>query len=323
VRVVVRIRPLSDQEHYAGDEEVIRIGADKAEVQVLLPSDEDFKGNVRQTAKKFALDGCLDQRCSQAQCFNESGVKALLDSALEGFSATVFAYGQTGSGKTYTMAGKDVASSSTDGIIPRSVRYIFDQVAARKGQVKYTIRASFLEIYNEAVRDLWNPSSAALSIREYPPGYWRGFYVEDLYIFECTNVDDMLFMLTEGMRHRAVGSHHLNKDSSRSHSMLTFYLESEEEVDSDPYVKFGKISFVDLAGSERLKETQVADEYGGRSDFQATFRSRARMKGDEMLKETGARSALSALEAWADCCCPHREHQQIAVHAGQGHLGAG
>ena len=324
VRVVVRIRPLSDQEHYAGDEEVIRIGADKAEVQVLLPSDEDFKGNVRQTAKKFALDGCLDQRCSQAQCFNESGVKALLDSALEGFSATVFAYGQTGSGKTYTMAGKDVASSSTDGIIPRSVRYIFDQVAARKGQVKYTIRASYLEIYNETVRDLWNPSSAALSIREYPPGYWRGFYVEDLYIFECTNVDDMLFMLTEGMRHRAVGSHHLNKDSSRSHSMLTFYLESEEEVDSDPYVKFGKISFVDLAGSERLKETQVADEYGGRSDFQATFRSRARMKGDEMLKETGARSYTArALEARADCCCPHREHQQIAVHAGQGHLGAG
>ena len=157
-----------------------------------------------------------------------------------------------------------------------------------------------------------------------PPGYWRGFYVEDLYIFECTNVDDMLFMLTEGMRHRAVGSHHLNKDSSRSHSMLTFYLESEEEVDSDPYVKFGKISFVDLAGSERLKETQVADEYGGRSDFQATFRSRARMKGDEMLKETGARSYTArALEARADCCCPHREHQQIAVHAGQGHLGAG
>ncbi len=287
VRVVVRVRPLSDAEQYAGDEEVMRIGADKATIQVMLPSDEDFAGNVRQTAKNFALDGCLDQSTTQAECFNSSGVKTLLDSALEGFSATVFAYGQTGSGKTYTMAGKEMASVTTDGIIPRSVRYIFDQVTARKGQVKYTIRASFLEIYNEMVRDLWNPSSGALSIREYPPGYWRGFYVEDLYIFECTNVDDMLFMLTEGMRHRAVGSHNLNKDSSRSHSMLTFYLESEEEVDSDPYVKFGKISFVDLAGSERLKETQGNDAYGGRSDFQATFRSRARMKGDEMLKETG------------------------------------
>lgn len=158
------------------------------------------------------------------------------------------------------------------------------QVSARQEKTKYTIRASFLEIYNEQVRDLWNPSSGALSIREYPPGYWRGFYVEDLYIFECTNVDDMLFMLAEGMSHRAVGSHSLNKDSSRSHSMLTFYLESEEEENGDPYVKFGKISFVDLAGSERLKETQGVGE---RQDFQATFRSRARMKGDEMLKETG------------------------------------
>jgi hypothetical protein len=178
--------------------------------------------------------------------------------------------------------------SAIDGVIPRSVRYIFDQVAARKDKVKYTVRASFLEIYNENVRDLWNPSSGCLSIREYPPGYWRGFYVEDLYIFECTNVEDMLFMLSEGMRHRAVGSHNLNKDSSRSHSMLTFYLESEEESDGEPYVKFGKISFVDLAGSERLKETQGSDAtMGGAQDFQATFRSRARMKGDEMLKETG------------------------------------
>lgn len=217
----------------------------------------------------------------------------VLAQALEGFSATVFAYGQTGSGKTYTMAGgqddwERQNVSAIDGVIPRSVRYIFDQVAARKDKVKYTVRASFLEIYNENVRDLWNPSSGCLSIREYPPGYWRGFYVEDLYIFECTNVEDMLFMLSEGMRHRAVGSHNLNKDSSRSHSMLTFYLESEEESEGEPYVKFGKISFVDLAGSERLKETQGTDAtMGGAQDFQATFRSRARMKGDEMLKETG------------------------------------
>lgn len=54
---------------------------------------------------------------------------------------------------------------------------------------RYTIRASFLEIYNEQVRDLWNTQLGALQIREYPPGYWRGFYVEDLYIFECDCFD--------------------------------------------------------------------------------------------------------------------------------------
>ena len=197
--------------------------------------------------------------------------------------------GQTGSGKTYTMAGPmdcdwdSYAPGVFDGVIPRSIRYIFEQIAQKTG-TKFTIRASFLEIYNETVRDLWNPSSGNLSIREYPPGYWRGFYVEDLYIFECTDMDDMMFMLWEGMRHRAVGSHNLNKDSSRSHSMLTFYLESEEVEDGDPFVKFGKISFVDLAGSERLKETQSGDYV---RNFHSTFKNRNSMKGDEMLKETG------------------------------------
>lgn len=66
----------------------------------------------------------------------------------------------------------------------------------------------------------------------------------------------MMLMLWEGMRQRAVGAHNLNKDSSRSHSMLTFYLESEEMIDDEPCVKFGKIAFVDLAGTERLKDTQ-------------------------------------------------------------------
>ena len=74
--------------------------------------------------------------------------------------------------------------------------------------------------------------------------------MEDLFIFECTkhNYNDMLHMLWDGMCRRAVGSHTLNKDSSRSHSILTLYLESEEEVDDEPCAKFGKVSFVDLAG---------------------------------------------------------------------------
>jgi hypothetical protein len=292
VRVVVRLRPLSQSELDANDYEIAKVEGDGRGLQMLLPSEEDYAGNVRQKKKQFAMDRCLTTGVSQEQVFQDSGVIDLLKSALGGFSATVFAYGQTGSGKTYTMCGNqdlewdEYTTNAFDGIIPRAIRYIFQQIAEQSDQGKaYTIRASFLEIYNEKVRDLWNPSSGALSIREYPPGYWGGFYVEDLYIFECTSSDDMMFMLWEGMRHRAVGSHLLNKDSSRSHSMLTLYLESEEEVDGNPYVKFGKISFVDLAGSERLKETQSGDSHG--RDFASTFKNRASMKGDEMLKETG------------------------------------
>ena len=134
------------------------------------------------------------------------------------------------------------------------------------------------------MRDLWNPELGALQIREYPPGYWRGFYVEDLYIFECSNFEDMMLMLWEGMRCRAVGAHNLNQDSSRSHSMLTFYLESETMAEDEVCVKFGKIAFVDLAGTERLKDTQN----GGRPSTSSAFRSMAELKSDEMLKETGS-----------------------------------
>ena len=99
--------------------------------------------------------------------FELSGIKSLLDSALDGFSSTVFAYGQTGSGKTYTMTGIDEKVDSPavpggvgaaegesmlfDGIIPRSLRYIFDQIRQNERK-SYIIRASFLEIYNEQVR---------------------------------------------------------------------------------------------------------------------------------------------------------------------------
>ena len=83
---------------------------------------------------------------------------------------------------------------------------------------------------------------------------------------------DMMLMLWEGMRQRAVGAHNLNKDSSRSHSMLTFYLESEEMIDDEPCVKFGKIAFVDLAGTERLKDTQNGEVRSLR--FRALLRRR-------------------------------------------------
>jgi len=79
-------------------------------------------------------------------------------------------------------------------------------------------------------------------------------------IVECTNVNDMLAVLHEGNKNRKIGSHELNKDSSRSHSILTTYLISEIQNGDERIKKYGKISFVDLAGSERLKESKSQGE---------------------------------------------------------------
>lgn len=89
----------------------------------------------------------------------------------------------------------------------------------------------------------------------------NGFFVEDLTVVECTSKDDLLAVLTEGMKNRKTGSHKLNSDSSRSHSILTVYLISETKEDDDHVLKkYGKISFVDLAGSERLKDSESQGE---------------------------------------------------------------
>lgn len=73
---------------------------------------------------------------------------------------------------------------------------------------------------------------------------------------DCSTVDDMISVLLEGIKNRRSGSHELNKDSSRSHSIMTLYVISEVVSGNQTVKKYGKISFVDLAGSERLKESK-------------------------------------------------------------------
>jgi excinuclease UvrABC helicase subunit UvrB len=109
--------------------------------------------------QEFQIPSSYGRKAFTGQMFSESGVHVLLDSVLDGYSACVFAYGQTGSGKTYTMAGieenlgkQDYVSNETDGIIPRSISYMWQNMTRRKEQ--YYVKAAFLEIYNEQIKDL-------------------------------------------------------------------------------------------------------------------------------------------------------------------------
>jgi hypothetical protein len=114
-------------------------------------------------------------------------------------------------------------------------------------ETKFIVHACFLEIYNEQVQDLLNPSSTSLPVRY---GTEKGFYVENLFVVECEVLDDCLAVLEEGLRNRRIASHRLNEHSSRSHSIMTIYIESENIDQDDQRVirKTGKVSFVDLAG---------------------------------------------------------------------------
>ncbi|XP_031560241.1 kinesin-like protein KIF12 [Actinia tenebrosa] len=264
IKVVIRVRPLNPSENARKDKNIVSYPGDGA-----IWIDNNF-GQV----KPFTFNAVFDGATSQAEMFEQCGIKNLINMALEGYSCTAFAFGQTGSGKTYTITGplntdgtsyQDEVLPSPEmlGLLERSFQYLFDAMDKKADLVNYTLRASYLEVYNERVKDLLNPSSAHDSL----PVRWardRGFYVENLFYVECDALDDLTAVLEEGLKYRQVGSHNMNDHSSRSHSMLTVYIDIEMVDPNDesgfPVLRHGKISFVDLAGSERVKETKSHGE---------------------------------------------------------------
>jgi hypothetical protein len=159
VRVCVRCRPLNEKESSSGDE-----------CCVSVTNPQSLQLSLKSGTKNYRFHQVMGEKHTQGQMFSESGVHVLLDSVLEGYSACVFAYGQTGSGKTYTMTGieenlgrQDYVSNETDGIIPRSISYLWQNMTRRKEQ--YYVKAAFLEIYNEQIKDLLNPASGVLHCR--------------------------------------------------------------------------------------------------------------------------------------------------------------
>jgi regulator of replication initiation timing len=146
-----------------------------------------------------------------------------------------------------------------DGIIPRSIKYLYSQLAQineKKQDMQYSIRASYCEIYNEHVYDLLNPSSGSLHVRFNDRD---GFYLQDQVVVQCDTIDEVMAVVSEGHKNRRVGIHEMNKDSSRSHSIMTIYIDIIPKSKTSKGLiakRMGKISFVDLAGSERLKETK-------------------------------------------------------------------
>ena len=111
-----------------------------------------------------------NSHCLQEICF------PLVEGVLDGYNGTVFAYGQTGCGKSYTMMGVEEPAANK-GVIPRAFDHIFDHVAVST-EVKYLLTASYLEIYNEEVRDLLGKDvKKKLELHEHPE---RGVYVQGL-----------------------------------------------------------------------------------------------------------------------------------------------
>ena len=208
----------------------------------------------RSRERKFAFDYAFGPKSTQQQVY-ERTTKFLIDGILDGYNATVFAYGATGAGKTYTMLGSD----TEPGIMVLTLRDMFAQVRRAeedtKRGVKYKVSISYLEVYNELIRDLLTPSSDFLALREDPI---KGPTVAGISEVCTSSTDEVMRLLQKGNKRRTQEPTAANAESSRSHAVLQVCVEKRDSAPGvkDTKVKVGKLSMIDLAGSERASNTK-------------------------------------------------------------------
>ncbi|XP_070315347.1 kinesin-like protein KIF12 isoform X2 [Odocoileus virginianus] len=250
IQVVLRVRPMSAAELRRGEQSVLHCSGTRT-LQVSPP------GGGPDVAFRFGA--VLDGASTQDDVFRACGVRRLGELALRGFSCTVFTFGQTGSGKTYTLTGPPPQGEgvpvppSLAGIVQRTFTWLLDRV--QHMDVPVTLQASYLEIYNEQIRDL-----LSLGAPRPLPVRWnktRGFYVEQLRVVEFGSLGALMELLQMGLSRRRSSAHTLNQASSRSHALLTLYISHQTMPPVDPGEPpaGGKLCFVDLAGSEKVAAT--------------------------------------------------------------------
>ncbi|XP_040916818.1 kinesin family member 3Cb [Toxotes jaculatrix] len=246
VRVVVRCRPFSRSEKIADCENILEIDDKLGQITVINP-----KAPPDEPMKVFTFDSVYGWDSKQSEIYDDA-VRPLVESVLQGFNGTVFAYGQTGTGKTHTMQGGSNDPESR-GVIPNSFHHIFTQISRSQNQ-KYLVRSSYLEIYQEEVRDLLcKDNNKKLQLKENPD---FGVYVKDLSSVVTKNTTEIEHVMNIGNQSRSVGFTNMNERSSRSHAIFVITVEcSEVGPDGEDHIRVGKLNMVDLAGSERQRKT--------------------------------------------------------------------
>ncbi|XP_020087658.1 kinesin-like protein KIN-5B [Ananas comosus] len=258
IQVIVRCRPLNEEEQKLNIQNVISCNEQRKEVTVL-------QGLVnKQADKTFTFDKVFGPKSQQRSIYGHA-ISPIVYDVLEGYNCTVFAFGQTGTGKTYTMEGEmrfkggDLLAEA--GVIPRAVCHIFDTLEARK--TDYSMKISFFELYNEEITDLLAPEDQTrfpedrqrrpISLMEDGKG---GAVIRGLEEVVVYSPSEIYSLLERGSAKRRTADTLLNKQSSRSHSVFSITIHRKEStVGNEEVVKCGRLNLVDLAGSENISRS--------------------------------------------------------------------
>ncbi|XP_076855748.1 kinesin-like protein KIF19 isoform X2 [Brachyhypopomus gauderio] len=248
--VALRIRPLSNVEQ----EEGARIVAHRIDDQMVLLKDpledpDDILRAHRSREKTYMFDVAFDYTATQEEVYRAT-TKGLIEGLISGFNATVFAYGPTGCGKTYTMLGTD----KEPGIYVRTLNDLFKAIEETSDDMQYSVSMSYLEIYNEMIRDLLNPASGFLDLREDSKGEIQVAGITEV---STINAREIMELLMKGNKQRTQEPTAANQTSSRSHAVLQVAVRQQSRCrDVLQEVRFARLFMIDLAGSERAAQTQ-------------------------------------------------------------------
>ncbi|CAD7956137.1 unnamed protein product [Amoebophrya sp. A120] len=257
IRVFVRIRPMTPAEE-SNKEKAAQMKIDERSGNMELESASflNVSGCEKQTNKwTFHYDRVFNTDASQKIVFEE--ISQLVKSALDGYKVAIFAYGQTGSGKTYTMEGPPQQAITEKnfernaGMIPRAVKHVFQHMRNTSGW-QFECSISFMEIYNENIRDLLNKGKDVSVIMA--PDHES---TTNASTFKVEREEDVRDALQRAHSLRSYASTAINDRSSRSHTV--FQLNLHGKGPRNTTLK-GLLSLVDLAGSERVEKSKATGD---------------------------------------------------------------
>ena len=240
----------------------------------------------RSKDQTFGFDRIFDENTSQGDVY-ESTTKNLLDSVLDGYNATVFAYGATGCGKTHTITG----TITQPGIIFLTMQELFERIADRTEDKVTEVSLSYLEIYNETIRDLLEPGGikGGLMLREDAN---QAVSVAGLSSHHPQNVQQVMDMIVRGNELRTMSPTEANATSSRSHAVLQINVsQKDRNADVNEPHTMATLSIIDLAGSERASATKN--------------------RGERLLEGANINKSLLALGSCINALCDPRKKNHV------------
>eukprot|EP01083_Nonionella_stella_P161949 531082_1 len=230
IKVFARIRPTnntSPRRSRKGEQcqrDLYEVGEDVDSLELYIPSEvESDTFNNRCDHYRYKFKHVFEPEATQDSIYEKVG-KPSVQRALEGYNSTVFAYGQTGSGKTYTITGGPEGYADR-GLIPRALSHIFRGIQNCKTTI-YTVRISYLEIYNDDGYDLLDPTRngnrlADLQKVKMMENEDGDLFVQNISTLAVKSETDAMKLLLLGDTNRRVSETTHNHVSSRSHCIFT------------------------------------------------------------------------------------------------------